>query len=195
MDDAHATDQTEMREPLGDSSIPRIFFSKWSRDSRIAYLKAARKNMIELQEDYDRRSTRMNTLMIVNGTVLGLVLAFMVNSNLLGTSEIRWVGAIMVIGLFFLLLSFTMLVWTSTGAKEAPVMDFWIGAEPEAWDVIDDADLLIEDLMNGFLMRCEDLRYTVERTIDRTQTCGRLFSIGLAVIMLSVICVLLFSPV
>lgn len=187
-------DQIEDREPLGDNSVPRIFFSKWSRDSRIAYLKAARKNMVELQEDYDRRSTRMNTLMIVNGTVLGLVLAFMVNSNMLETPEIRWVGAILVVGIFFLLLSFTMLVWTSTGAKEAPVMDFWVGAEPDAWDVIDDADLLVEDLMNGFLMRCEDLRYTVERTIDRTQTCGRLFAIGLGIIMIAVICALLFTP-
>lgn len=43
-------------------------------------------------------------------------------------------------------------------------------------------------------MRCEDLRYTVERVVDRTQTCGRIFSIGLVVIMTSVILVLILFP-
>lgn len=133
---------SEERIPLGDSSIPRIFFEKWSYASRKVYLRAAVKNMEELEADYDRRSTRLNTLMIVNGTVLGLVLAFLVNSNIFTTPEIRWVGGIMVLGLGLLIYSFSLAIWTSTGTKEAPVMNFWVGAEPAVWDLIDDPELL-----------------------------------------------------
>lgn len=186
--------ESDQRCPLGDQSIPRIYFANWKKDSRVAYLRAARKNMLELESDYDRRNTRMNTFMIVNGTVLGLVLAFMVNSNLLQTPEIRWVGVIMIVGLGFLSASFILTVWTSSGTKDAPVMDFWVGANPDAWSVIDDPDLLTEDLMNGFLMRCQDLRETLERNVDKIQVCGRVFSVGLIVIMFSVVCALLFYP-
>lgn len=187
-------DTSVHRLPLGDPDIPRIYFSNWKDESRRSYLRAAEKNMEELEADYDRRNTRMNTLMIVNGTVLGLVLAFMVNSNLLQTSEIRWVGGIMVVGIGLLLSSFVLAVWTSTETKDAPVMDFWVGTNPEIWDFIDDPVLLKEDLINGFLMRCQDLRETLERMVDKLQLCGRIFSSGLVIIMFSVVCALLFFP-
>lgn len=192
---ANPSEETQERKlPLGDPNIPRIYFANWNEDSRRAYLRAAVKNMEELQDDSDRRNTRMNTFMIVNGTVLGLVLAFVINSNLLQTPSMRWAGIIMVVGLAFLISSFVLLVWTSSEAKDAPVMDFWVGANPELWDYIDNPIFLREDLINGFLMRCQDLRETLERTVDKIQMCGRIFSIGLIIIMVSVVCALLFYP-
>lgn len=185
--------EAPLRCQLGDSTIPRIYFSKWNKESRTAYLRAARKNMEELQMDYDRRNTRLNTLMIVNGTVLGLILAFMVNADIINNPDLKWTGVVMVVGFIFLLISFVTAIWTSSGTKDAPVMDFWVGTNPDAWDIIDDPDLLTEDLMNGFLMRCVDLKDTLERNVEKIKRVSRIFAVGLVILMMSVIMVLIFS--
>ena len=163
-----------------------IPFSTWNKESKDIYVRSAERNMDELQRELGNKCSRANTLIAVNGTVIGLILAFMVNSRLFENVDPEWAAYVLIVGFCIIFISFVFTVWTSFESRESPVMDFWIGADPEHSDLMDSPESLEEDLLNGFILRCDDVKRSVERIAARTTVCGRIFAIGLLVLLFAI---------
>ncbi|MCL2148954.1 MAG: hypothetical protein FWH47_06435 [Methanomassiliicoccaceae archaeon] len=142
--------------------------------------------MDELQKELGNKCSRTNTLIAVNGTVIGLILAFMVNWKIFENGVFEWAGYALIAGFCTIFVSFVFTAWTSFESRESPVMDFWIGANPEHIDLMNSPEGLEEDLLNGFIQRCDDVKDTVERIAARTTIGGRIFAVGLMVLLFAI---------
>ncbi|MDR0509199.1 MAG: hypothetical protein LBG63_05205 [Candidatus Methanoplasma sp.] len=173
------------RDPAVEPSwIP---FSEWNQESKEIYIRSAERNMDELQKELGNKTSRTNTLIAVNGTVIGLILAFMASSKIIEDGVSEWIGYTLIAGFCIIFISFVFTAWTSFESRESPVMDFWIGMNAEHLDLMNSPERLEEDFLNGFIQRCDDVKNTVERIAARTTIGGRIFTIGLMVLLFAII--------
>ena len=108
----------ECHDQNGQENIhPQIKFSEWNPGSKEAYIYSAERNMDELQKELSNKCSKINTLMAVNGTVLGLILAFMINSKIFDNGGPEWLGYTLIAGFCIIFASFALTVWHRAKAE------------------------------------------------------------------------------
>jgi len=179
--------QTETKHNTPAVEPSWIPFSEWNPESKKVYIESAERNMDELQKELSNKCSRTNTLIAVNGTVIGLILAFIVNSKLFDGGISEWMDYLLIAGFCVIFASFVIIVWMSFESRESPVMDFWVGANSIHQELMNSPGGLEEDFLNGFIQRCDDTKNAVERIARIATICGRIFAVGLTLLLLAII--------
>jgi hypothetical protein len=112
----------------------------------------------------------------------------MINSKIFEGENSEWTGYMLIIGFCIIFISFAFTVMASYENRRSPVMDFWVGADTGHKDLMNSPERLEEDLLNGFIERCDDIKDAVERIAIVTTRYGRMFAIGLMVLLFAIIC-------
>ena len=157
---------------------PWIDYSKWDETSLEYFLKAAKQNMDELQDDLNRLQVKYRALLAFMGTSFSLFIAMLS----LDTSAITFWTFFGFVPMF---IAIFLMIFISVGTQHTSVMDFLIG-QYDDFELKNSPERMRVDLINGFLWRCEEAKDTLEKTGKWQQISVTIFMIGVALFILPI---------
>ena len=164
-------------------SPPWVDYSKWDADSLNYFIKAAKQNMNELQNDLDRLQVKYRSLLAFMGTSFSLFIAMLSLDPAMVTFWTFFGFIPMFIAIF-------LMIFISVGTHKASVMDFLVGRHSD-FDLMHQPERLRVDLINGFLWRCDESKHALEKTERWLQISVTVYMAGVALFILSLVSTLL----
>ena len=142
------------------------------------FLKAAKQNMDELQDDLNRLQVKYRALLAFMGTSFSLFIAML---GIDSSAITFWTF----FGFVPMFIAIFLMIFISVGTQHSSVMDFLVGHYDD-FDLKDSPNRMKVDLINGFLWRCDECKTALVKTGKWLQISVTIYMIGVSLFIVPI---------
>jgi len=163
-----------------EKEYPYIDFANWPKNCVKMYQEESIRQMDDLKAQSARIQTKARSVLSMNGITLGFILSALIGFG--SDNSLIFIGGFAI--LFSLMVTIYLLLVKSNGQI---VFDFFIGADPDARVILTNESNAMEEMLNGYLRRCEDMKEDIIERAKQVWISATIFVTGLFTLLLTII--------
>jgi len=169
-----------MLKDKDEKEYPYIDFANWPKDCVVIYQEESIRQMDDLKAQSTRIQMKARSVLSMNGITLGFILSALIGFG--SDSPLIFIGGFTI--LVSLIATIYLLLVRSNGQI---VFNFFIGADPDARAILTNEPNAREEMLNGYLRRCEDFKEDLVERARQVWISATIFVIGLFILLATII--------